>query len=108
MYKRPASIDEDLLQIRLEAEQLQGLVGMLVDEPAGVRDIWHWQWDGLMERFQRLCRLHQQGLIPDALEVEFLAVSRMLADGRELIEALGCNVPPEIHDLSFIDAPSTS
>jgi hypothetical protein len=106
MVKPHASIDEDLLNIHLEAEQLQWLVGMLADEPAGVRDVWHWQWDGLMERFQRLCHLHQQGLIPEALEDEFLTVSRMLADSRELIEALGCRVPPEIHDLSHTDAQS--
>jgi hypothetical protein len=106
MFKRPLSIDEDLLQIHIEAEQLNWLVGMLAKEPAGVRDVWHWQWDGLMERFQRLCQLHQQGLMPEALEGEFLTVSRMLADSRELIEALGCEVPPEIHDLSRTDAQS--
>jgi hypothetical protein len=108
MFKQPVSIDDDLLQIRLEAEQLQRLVGMLVDEPAGVRDVWHWQWDDLLERFQRLCQLHQQGLMPEALAGEFLTVSRMLADGRDLIEALGCEVPPEIHNLSLIDAQSAS
>jgi len=108
MSKPPLSIDKDLLQIHREAEQLNSLVSMLADEPAGVRDVWHWQWDDLMERFQRLCQLHQQGMMPQALEGEFLTVSRILADGRELIKALGCEVPPEIYDLSLTDAQSAS
>jgi len=108
MSNPPESINEDLLKIHSEAEQLHWLVGMLANEPSGVRDVWHWQWDNLMERFQRLSHLHQQGLIPEALEGEFLTVSRMLADGRKLIEALGCQVPPEINDLSLADAQPAS
>lgn len=108
MSKPPLSIDVDLLQIHREAEQLHLLVSMLANEPAGVRDVWHWQWDGLMERVQRLCRLHQQGLIPETLEDEFLTVSRMLTESRELIEALGCEVPPEIRELSLTDTQPAS
>jgi len=47
-------------------------------------------------------------MMPQALEGEFLTVSRILADGRELIKALGCEVPPEIYDLSLTDAQSAS
>jgi hypothetical protein len=105
MVDQQMSLDKDLLQIRSEAEQLRGLVIMLADEPAGVRDVWHWQWDDLMGRFQRLCQLRQQGLMPAGLEGEFQTVSRLLADSRKLVEALGCEVPPEIDNPSLVDVP---
>lgn len=104
MFKQHLSIDDDLRQLRSEAEQLQSLVSMLAEEPAEVRDVWHWQWDDLLDRVQFLCQLHRQGLMSETQQGEFLAVSRMLADGRTLIEALGCEVPPEISDLAFADA----
>lgn len=68
-----------------------------------VRDVWHWRWNDLLERVQHLSELHQQGLMSEPEHDEFVTVLRMLVDGRAFIEALGCEAPPEVCELSHID-----
>jgi hypothetical protein len=96
MCDRAIFIDSELRHIRLEVEQLRLLVGMIADEPAGVRDVWHWQWHALMERLQVLHQQHCNGMLSERQANEFLAISRRLALERTLVEELGCHVPPEI------------
>lgn len=100
MCDRVSTIDRDLRRIRLEVDQLRLLVGMIADEPAEVRDVWHWQWHGLMERFEALHQQHRDGLLSERQVREFVALSRRLALDHQLVEALGCHVPPEIGQLA--------
>jgi len=72
------------------------LVDMLTDEPAEVRDVWHWQWDQLMACVESLSRQHREGRMTVVQEREFAELSRLLQSNRKLVEALGCQIPPEI------------
>ncbi len=102
MYQRPTTIDNDLRRIRLEANQLQVLVSMLADEPAEVRDVWHWQWDRLLSRVESLRQHHQDGHMSKEQEREFLELSRLLHRNRTLVEALGCQFPPELGQVADV------
>lgn len=92
-FDRRSSIQDDLRRIRSDIEELQGLVSLLAEEPAEVRDIWHWQWDSLMARVDVLCQQRREGLFTQEQEEEFAAVSRLITESRTLIEQLGCRVP---------------
>ena len=96
MFDPPSSIDDDLRRLRLETNQLQILVRMLADEPPEVRDVWHWQWDGLMERVEVLHRQHRDGQMSEAQAQEFLSLSQFLNRNHTLVEAMGCRIPPDI------------
>lgn len=88
-----SSIDEFLQRVRMELEQLPRLVAILDSEPADVRDLWHWQWEEILERMVSIGQNRQQGLLSAAQQEESLVVWRQLADSRHLVEALGCSLP---------------
>jgi hypothetical protein len=96
MFDQRTAIDEELRTIRSEVEELHGLVNMLTDEPAEVRDVWHWRWDGVMGRVDVLWQQYRGGQMTAEQSREFLRVSRMLTDGHIWIEALGCQIPLEL------------
>ncbi len=96
MLDQTTSIDDILDQIRCEADQLPNLIVMLEDEPPEVRDVWHWRWEGIIERVESLRQEHRAGVMSAAQEQEFLAISRLLAECRASIEALGCRIPLEL------------
>ncbi len=104
MYERPTTVDDDLRRIRLETNQLRVLVSMLADEPPEVRDVWHWQWDRLLNRVEALCLQHQDGHLSPEQEREFLELSRLLTSNRALVEALGCQFPPVLGQVVDVGA----
>jgi hypothetical protein len=100
MLDQTTSIDNILRQIRRELCQLPYLVTLLADEPVEVHDVWHWRWESLIESIERLCQQHREGSLSGDQEREFLAVTKLLADGRAAIESLGCRLPLEIDQLA--------
>ncbi len=98
--QRP-TIHDDLRRIRSDMEELQGLVSLLADEPAEVRDIWHWQCDSLMAWVDVLCKQRRDGLFTQEQEEEFAVVSRLITDSRTLLEQLGCRIPIEFGEDAY-------
>jgi hypothetical protein len=100
------AIDNILRQIRRELDQLPYLITMLVDEPAEVKDVWHWQWDNLMESTEHLCELQSGGVLNEAQAHEFSTITQLLVKNRPWIEHLGCRLPRQIEQPA--DAPHAS
>ena len=100
MFDLTSSIDNDLRRLRLETDQLGVLISMLSEEPAEVRDVWHWQWQRLMQRVEGLHRQRRDGHMSDLQARELLELSRLLQHNRGFVEALGCQLPTEVIEVT--------
>ncbi len=96
MLDERTTIDEMLHRVRTETDDLPTVVRMLRDEPAEVRDVWHWQWDSLMSTMSTLHQQRLAGRMSDVQERDFLALSLLLSQERTWLEALGCSMPDGI------------